>query len=42
LAGKVRDREGRRRGETTAPHGALSRSNRPEGALVNSFQLPTS
>jgi hypothetical protein len=42
LAGKVRDAEGRRRGETNAPFGAPSRSNRLEGALVNGFPLTTS
>lgn len=42
LAGKVRDTEGRRRGETTAPYGASSRSNRLEGTLVKGFPMTTS
>jgi hypothetical protein len=41
LAGKVRDTEGRHRGETNAPYGAPSRSNRLEGVLVNGFSLTT-
>ena len=36
MARKVRDREGRRRGETNAPYGAPSRSNRLEGAQAAS------
>jgi len=42
LAGKVRDTEGRRCGETNAPFGAPSRSNQLDGVLVNGFPLTTS